>query len=55
LFEKLKDHLNRDKDAEAGREPHEWLALTFARGIITALILTGVWMGVIHEVRKVLG
>ena len=49
------NHPNRDKDPEAGREPHEWLALTLARGIIIALILTGVWTGIIHEVGKVLG
>lgn len=46
---------DHDHDPETKREPHEWLIVPLARGIVIALVLTGVWMAIIHEVGRVLG
>ena len=35
--------------------PQEWLVVGILRAVVIAMILTGVWMAIIHEVGKLLG
>lgn len=44
-----------DGDTSREPKPREWLIVGIARSVVIAMLLTGMWMAIIHEVGRVLG